>query len=111
LERPCKAVKTTNEFVQLEWEPLKMGDNGKPYRVLGYRHMTFHISGIRNGKILIQGSTNKNKFDPIADREGIPLVFGTDGFKSSDDDVVEVMPKSDGVRVGEAILVSMIARK
>ncbi len=73
--------------------------------------MTFHVSGIRNGKILIQGSTNRDKFDPIADREGIPLAFGIDGFKSSEDDVAEVMPLLEGGRLGEEILVSMIARK
>lgn len=113
-DKPCKSVVLsgqTVEQIRLDWEPLKNGDKGQPYAVKGYRHLTFHVSGIETAGIEIQGSIIQDKFDVIVDGSGLPLTFGVNGIRSSDNDVLEIMPVMVGGRPNEEILVSMIARK
>jgi len=113
-DKPHKSVNLasqTVEQIRLDWEPLKKGDKGTPYAVKGYKHLTFHVNGIISGGIEIQGSIIDKKYDPIVDSAGLPLTFGTNGIRSSENDVLEIQPVMVGGDENEEILVSMIARK
>ena len=61
LEHPCGGA---------EWETLAPGDEGEPYDVAPFSHITFHVA---EGSVEIEGSILGEKYDLVNDYRGLPL--------------------------------------
>lgn len=81
-ERAVTVVPQMDRALYALWEGLLDDDTdtGKPVRVGGYTHLTFHVFGDFGtaGAITIQGSNDGTNWDELRDQAGNDAVLDTD---------------------------------
>ena len=82
LEHPCGGA---------EWDKLAPGDDGEPYEVAPFSHVTFHVT---EGSVEIEGSIVGEKYDLVNDYRGLPL--RKNGLLTVHDAVRFVRPVNNG---------------